>query len=574
MSLSSLLSPMLPELLLIAVACVLFLLGISKQPTTRKLAPFFSLLAIVVALGIQAGRLNASISAADNPVSPDATWNSIQTTPFVQYVKFIGAAVGALLVLLAWPSNAEGTANPSIDYGEETAEFFALMLLSLAGLFIVAEANDLMLLFLGIELASIPTYIMVSVSRPLAVAQEAGVKYFFLGAMAAAVLLLGFSYLFGVTGTTTIFGTTDHPGIAQRFEFLLDIPGAGWSAWQMLAIVLIIVGLAFKMAVVPMHVYAADVYQGAATPVTAFLSFVPKASGFVALLRILYAAGGESWQLPHQIVELLWVLAVLTMTIGNVLGLLQFNVKRVLAYSSIAHSGYMLVGVTALVGAAGALGSDAAALAQSQALRGVLFYLVIYGLMNVGAFGVLVLLPSRNTAPATTAETFEDLAGLGHRHTSLALAMAVACFSLTGLPLTVGFWGKFMLVQPALHAGFYWLAALMMLNAAISAAYYLKIVAALFLRADPDEAPAQDATAATSPMPATAQPNRAAHLVAPVQIAVAISVFGVLMFGVLLPATNRLGNTALVAGQGIHSPPQFINLTPVAISASASSANP
>jgi NADH-quinone oxidoreductase subunit N len=331
----------------------------------------------------------------------------------------------------------------------------------------------------------------------------------------------------------------------------------------MLAVVLIIVGLAFKMAAVPMHVYAADVYQGAATPVTAFLSFVPKATGFVALLRILYAAGGQSWVLPHQIVELMWVLAVLTMTIGNVLGLLQHNLKRVFAYSSIAHTGYMLVGVTALIGAATTLSSAAlVAPAQDQALRGVLFYLFVYGLMNVGAFGVLILLPSRTPAPATTAETFEDLAGLGYRHTGLALAMSVACFSLTGLPLTVGFWGKFMLVQPALSAGFYWLAAIMMVNAAIAAAYYLKIVAALFLRAEPDEAHANAASpTAPAPVPAPAAP---AYILPPIQIAVGISILAVLFFGIVLPAANHIGQAAATAGQGIHTPPEPVELTPVA----------
>ena len=237
MSLSSLLNPMLPELLLVTVACALFLLGISRKPAIRKLAPAIALAALLVALGIQATRINSSTTPDD--------WNTVQTSSFVQYIKFIAAAVGSMLVLLAWPNNADGTANPSIDYGEETAEFFGLMLL-----------------FLGIELASIPTYIMVSVSRPLPVAQEAGVKYFFLGAMAAAVLLFGFSYLFGVAGTTTLFGTALHPGIAESFSHsrgLLAPSGAGWSSWQLLAIVLIIVGLAFKMAVVPMHVYAADV---------------------------------------------------------------------------------------------------------------------------------------------------------------------------------------------------------------------------------------------------------------------------------------------------------------------------
>src|SRR5207248_6233580 len=206
-------------------------------------------------------------------------------------------------------------------------------------------------------------------------------------------------------------------------------------------------GFAFKLAAVPLHFYAGDVYQGAATPVTALLSFVPKTAGMVALLKILYCVGGGVWAVPHEIARLIWVRAALTTTVGNVLGLLQLNVKRVLAYSSIAHTGYMLVGVTAL------LSADGNSEVQNEALQGVLFYLAAYGIMNAAAFGVLMLLPARGedrAAPATSAETFEDLAGTGRDHPALGLAMAVACFSLIGLPLTVGFFGKFYLVRPAL----------------------------------------------------------------------------------------------------------------------------
>ena len=212
------------------------------------------------------------------------------------------------------------------------------MLLSIAGIFLVAGANDIMLLFLGIELASIPTYIMVSISRPLAVAQEAGVKYFFLGAMAAALMLFGFSYLYGTTGTTRLdlIAATVHPD-------------AGLSSWQILAVVMLIARLRLQDGRRPPALLRRRRLPGAATPVTAFLSFVPKISGFVALLKILFAVTGGTWHIATEIVKLLWVLAALTMTVGNVLGLVQINVKRVLAYSSIAHSGYMLVGVTALL---------------------------------------------------------------------------------------------------------------------------------------------------------------------------------------------------------------------------------
>src|SRR6185503_16899398 len=277
--------------------------------------------------------------------------------------------------------------NPAMSYGQDAGEFFALMLLSLTGVLLVAGANDIMLLFLGIELASIPTYIMVSISRPLAVAQEAGVKYFFLGAMSAALMLFGFSYLYGTTGSTNLY------------EIMQKLHPAGWeqrpslSPWQTLAVLMLIAGFAFKMAAVPLHFYAGDVYQGAATPVTAFLSFVPKTSGFVALIKLLFAVGGPNWLLPEPLVKsngtgLIWILAILTMTVGNVLGLLQYNVKRVLAYSSIAHTGYMLVALAALAAPMGP--------ARNEAIRGVLFYLAAYGIMNAGAFGVLILLPARD----------------------------------------------------------------------------------------------------------------------------------------------------------------------------------
>jgi NADH-quinone oxidoreductase subunit N len=491
---------MFPEIILCAMACLLFLMGVSRWPVVRRAVPVLALLALVIALVSQFSMFAGSGSLSDAK-------HTVQVYEFGRYIKLLSAVIGILLVMLAWPDEPSGTGGPAIEWGAEAGEFFALMLLSLAGLFIVAGANDIMLLFLGIELASIPTYIMVSISRPLAVAQEAGVKYFFLGAMAAAILLFGFSYLYGASGTTKL----------DAIQAAMN-PTAGFTPWETLAVVMLIAGLAFKMASVPLHVYAGDVYEGAATPVTAFLSYVPKASGFVALLKILYAVTGGTWVAPHDIVKLLWIIAFLTMTIGNTLGLVQIkNVKRVLAYSSVAHSGYMLVGVTALV-------STASIDIQSASLRGILFYLTAYGLTNIAAFGVLILLPARNEQPATSAETFDDLAGLGRKHLVLGLAMAVSCFSLIGLPLTVGFFGKLYLIAPALSAKLYWLVVLLVINAAISAAYYLKIVAAMFLRTEP---------ARSQP----AQPDRHPF---PVLVAVGVSMLLVLWLGIIWPATGRL----------------------------------
>jgi NADH-quinone oxidoreductase subunit N len=509
---------MFPEIVLCAVACVLFLLGVSTRAISRRLAGEIALITLVVLFLIQLFKTGTAATAT--PLID--SWGTVHVYHFSQYIKLIAAGVGALLVLLNLPTNADATGGSASDFGHDTGEFFALLLLSLAGLFVVASANDIILLFLGIELSSIPTYIMVSISRPLPAAQEAGIKYFFLGAMAAALLLFGFSYLYGTTGSTSL------DQIATQFADFSRPGRVDLTEWQLLAVLMVIGGLAFKIAAVPLHVYAGDVYQGAATPVTAFLAFVPKTAGFVALIKVLLAVGANTWAVPETVVKLLWVLAALTMTFGNVLGLLQFNVKRVLAYSSVAHTGYMLVGLTAAV-------STADPTVQSESLQGVLFYLAAYGIMNAGAFGVLLLLPSRLNRPATSAETYEDLAGQGRRHVGLGLAMAVACFSLTGLPLTVGFFGKYYLIRPALHAGLPGLVIVLVINAAISAAYYLRIIASMFLRPEPSYA--------TTGGPAADAPLRLIHP-APVVIGVLLSVVATLVLGIFIPATRMLSQRA------------------------------
>jgi NADH-quinone oxidoreductase subunit N len=377
---------------------------------------------------------------------------------------------------------------------------------------------------------------MVSISRPNSVAQEAGVKYFFLGALSAAIMLFGFSYLFGATGTIYLHGGTDASGVfLSGVDSAIGAARGNLTPWQMLAVVMLILGFTFKMVAFPLHVYAADVYQGAATPVTALLSFVPKAAGFAALLKVLYAAGGSSWSLPPQIGELLWWISVLTMTCGNVLGLLQQNVKRTLAYSSIAHSGYMLAAVAALVTA-----GQTATQYQVLALSGILFYLLAYGLTNVGAFGVLSLLPGRTNEPGSSAETFDEIAGTGLRHVGLGLAMSVSCFSLIGIPLTAGFMGKVLLIRPALQAGLSGLVVILVINSAISAAYYLRIVATMFLR--PQVIP-----------PGTATPLAERHdWPVPVLGAIAASLLAVLLLG--FPMANSAINRSISAA-GMEIPP-------------------
>jgi NADH-quinone oxidoreductase subunit N len=514
----NLLDVLWPELIVIGTACVLFLLGVLPMPGARRASAALAGLSLLVTLVLLCMPSHWPTSTMSD------SSNALRVFYFAHYIKILAAGIGLLFVLMSWPSNHDATGNSALDFGHDGGEFFGLMLLSIAGVMLVAGANDIILLFLGIELAAIPTYIMVAISRPLPVAQEAGVKYFFLGAMAAAIMLFGFSYLYGTTGTTNL-----QEMLVQFYNHRTTngtIAAIPLSTWQMMAVIMLICGFAFKLAAVPLHFYAGDVYQGAATPVTALLSFIPKASGLVALIKILFVIGAGMWILPAQLGKLLWIIAVLTMTFGNVLGLLQNNVKRVLAYSSIAHSGYLLTGVATLA-------SPQTGFVQQEALQAILFYLAAYGIMNATAFGVLMMLPSRHPKAATSAETFDDLAGQGRNHIVLGLAMAVGCFSLIGLPLTVGFFGKLFLIKAQLRGENYWLTIFTVINAAISAAYYLRIVASMFLRPASDVPSYGAVPAVTTTAPAAADNF-------PLKVAIGLSVAGTLLLGIIPPLTETL----------------------------------
>lgn len=517
-----LLHTLVPELILAIAAVFLFLLGASPLASSRKLAPSVAVLALVGAF-LSLSKIDLESSKAYDPS------NAILQNHFTVYVGMLACAVSVLFVLLAWPSNVQGTGNRSLQTGSETGEYFALLLLCVTGILIVARANNFATLFLGIELASIPTYIMVTMSRPQEVAQEAGIKYFFLGAASAAIMLLGISYLYGSTGTLQM-DEISHRVQQQLAGQTVNVVGS----MEMLAIVLILVGFSFKLAAFPMHFYVGDVYQGAATPVTALISFVPKISGIVAILKLLQTISGDTWLVPVKIQTLLFVIAIVTMTLGNVLALLQYNVKRVLAYSSVAHSGYLLAGISAAC-------LNQSSSGVSDALRGVLFYIAAYGIMNAAAFGVMMLLPSRQNQPALTAETYDDLTGAAWQSPVLGIAMAVGCFSLIGLPLTAGFWGKLQLILPALDgkgdSRMIWLAIAIMVNAAISAAYYLKIISVMWLKRRVAEPGAPVVTAERS---------------LPIALAVGLSVVGILILGTVNRAIDQLSETVKDAQSSIH----------------------
>jgi NADH-quinone oxidoreductase subunit N len=318
-------------------------------------------------------------------------------------------------------------------------------------------------------------------------AQEAAVKYFLLSVFSSALLLFGFSYLYGLTGTTNLAAILDTLTVP---ETLVARAGDGsgrdvltaTGQMALAALVLVVAGLGFRITAVPFHFYAPDVYEGTATGNAALLAFVPKVAGFVALVRIFgyagQAASGTGITLGMQVPLLFWILAAITMTLGNVLALWQDNLRRILAYSSVAHAGYMLIGLTVVPNL----------MDRPEAVGGVpavLFYLVAYAAMTLGAFGVIAILGT----PGRSVDRVDDLAGLGRSHPGLALLMALFLFSLIGLPLTAGFMGKFLLffgalVNPMAEAGrlFRILALIGAINAAIGAYYYLRIVGVMYLR--------------------------------------------------------------------------------------------
>ena len=435
-----------PEIIMIVAACIVALVGVAKSDAVRRSAQWISLISLILAFiaGVRIGMVDST------PAWPLAS--------FATYDTLLASGIGILLVLLSW--DMPFAMDPAKSDQAFRGEYFAMMLVSLAGVSMMAKVDNLIWLFIALELVSIPTYIMVATGRSNPTAQEAGIKYFFLGSLSAAVYLFGFSYLYGFSGST------DFSKIASAFAAAPQLPYIA-----IIGLLMVAIGIAYKIAAVPLHYYAPDVYQGTATPVTAFLSFAPKAAGFIALILVFNLTG---WRLSHgaarAVPDLLMVMAVLSMTIGNVLALLQRNIKRMLAYSSISHSGYMLVGL--------AVGPLMISHSITNGVSAMLFYLGAYSVMTVGAFAVLVYLQGKLDA----AEDLDDIAGIASAHPLAAACMAVCMLSLIGMPFTVGFLGKLFIVQAAFSSGHGALAVIVMINAAIAAAYYLSIITSMYLR--------------------------------------------------------------------------------------------
>ena len=360
---------------------------------------------------------------------------------FTVFFTLLFCAIAAIAVMLSW------------DYVKRTrinqAEYYALLLSATLGMVIMAASNDLITIFLGLELMSLALYVLVGFRRGQLESNEAALKYFLLGAFASGFLLYGIALLYGATGTTGLDAMANFLAGSPMTRNPLFIAGG----------LLLLTGFGFKVAAVPFHMWTPDAYEGAPTSVTGFMSAGAKAAGFAALLRValkVLGTGHSDWA------PLLTGVAILTMTVGNVTALLQTNLKRMLAYSSIAHAGYVLVAVVAG-------GSDGAAAA--------LFYLAVYSFMNLGAFGIVAML-GRGTQERVL---LSDLAGLGFRQPLLGLAMTVFMLSLGGIPPTAGFMGKLTVFSVALKAGLVPLVIVGVLNSVVSIFYYLRVTIALYM---------------------------------------------------------------------------------------------
>jgi NADH-quinone oxidoreductase subunit N len=419
----------LPELALLVFAFVLLLVA----PLHRKgaLSPVLSLLAVLVSGYFVVTSWNHQESAYFGMVTCDN---------FCLYCKLIFLITCGTTILVS--------RDFLVRRLNERPEYYALMLISTAGMMVMVSSANLFVIFLGLEIMSLPLYVLAGYIRSNLRSTESSAKYFFMGAFASAFLLYGIALVYGGTGSTDLQQIFMSSGIAlQKSQLYLTVGAA-----------LVLIGFGFKIASFPFHMWVPDVYEGAPTPVTAFFSIGPKAAGIAALLRIFMIGFGSIFT---DFMPLFWLLALLTMTVGNVLAIMQNDVKRMLAYSSIAHAGYLLVAVTA----GGENGVSAA-----------LFYLLAYSFFNMGAFVILILVENKSGG-SNHIDTFR---GLASRHPWLAIFLALFMFSLSGFPPTAGFFGKFYIFAAAVNAGLIWLVIAAVLNSLISVFYYLRPVKAAF----------------------------------------------------------------------------------------------
>ena len=454
-------SPLLPAILLAIGAMVLMLTEAFSVSKSRGYQAILSATVAAVAgyLAFQNTQLPAGLIMNGRGV----------TDGFSSWITVIVCLAAAMSSLLAFGFFRQRNT--------ERGEFYALLLFAAAGMSLLSISNEFVTLFVNLELMSLATYALAAFWRRGTRSVEAGFKYFVLGAFASAILIYGVALLYGATGTTQL----------DKLNLSVALKDAPWLVWP--GLILVLTGLSFKVAAVPLHMWAPDVYEGAPTPVTTLMSAGIKAAAFVALIRVVLHVGDSSTLLLY----ILSVLAALTMVVGNLMAIAQRNVKRMLAYSSIAHAGYILIGVAALF-TAGHLGeevgllratqvaSPSAELLRSFALQGILFYLLAYAITTVGAFGVLAAIERREDDGAADAWDLSKLAGLSTRRPGWALAMALFMFSLGGIPSTIGFLGKLYLFKAGISAGLIGLSVLGVLASAAGMYYYLRVIVYMYMK--------------------------------------------------------------------------------------------
>lgn len=438
------------DILLISPLIVLFLF--SLIPISTKVlrgnieqSPTATILETLIGLSIAAALLiifeGSGLDKSPTAFSGHLIFDGV--TQWMGLIAIIGAAGGLIMMY----------ENPATK-GKQFSELVFLALNSVVGMLIMVSAIDLITIFIGLELMSLSLYLMVAMSHEQKLSKEAAIKYFVLGSFASAIFLYGISFVFGSTGSVNIVDMIETGADLIRTNKLF-----------MFGISFVTLGFCFKVSIVPFHAWTPDVYQGAPTPITAFMATAVKTVSFAAFIRVLATktlVGSESLFLVLQ-----W-LAVLTMTVGNVAALLQTNFKRTLAYSSISHSGYILVGaITAGI-------SDNSAFGAS----GVVFYLLAYTLMTLGAFAVVSLIEKNENSSVQT----EDLAGFAKRQPLLGLCLTIFLLSLAGIPPMIGFFGKFYLFSAAVNEGLLWLALWGVINSVISVYYYLRPIIYMYMR--------------------------------------------------------------------------------------------
>jgi NADH-quinone oxidoreductase subunit N len=433
----------LPNIILVVWACALLLVDLLIPKARKGWTALLAVVGLALTLGVSLSQVYQSLTAFNGMIVLDG---------FSSFMSVLFLASGLLGIALAY------------DYlkrmGIERGEYYVLMLFSLSGMILMAQAADLIVIFLALELLSIPLYVLAAFARPRADSEEAGLKYFLLGAFATGFVVYGIALVFGATGSTSLGTISSMAALQASGSIVSSLPllliGAG----------LILVGFGFKVAAVPFHMWTPDVYQGAPSSVTGFMAVGAKAAGFAALLRIFVTAFPS---LDAKLVPVLWGLAALTMFAGNVIAIAQTNIKRMLAYSSIAHAGYILMAFVAY-------GNPAV---SADAVSSALFYLVTYAITSFGAWSVVIALEK---ADAKGLE-ISDYAGLGRCKPALAAAMTIFMLSLTGIPPTLGLVGKFYLFRTVIEGGYIGLAIIGVLTSLISAYYYLRVVVVMYMHA-------------------------------------------------------------------------------------------